>query len=378
MILYVWQYTATGFKKTAVIDNAVSVIWIKRVQSCGEFELYLAANRELFKVFDGECIVTRDDDDCVMWVENITLTTDFELGDHLKITGRSAESIFARRVVSSQTRLTGTAENCIRRLITENLISPSDPTRTIDFVTLEPVRGFAETIDKQLTGTNLLVAISEICTSNDYGFKLTMDSANKFVFHLYRGTNRSYNQSENPYVVFSPEFDNLGNTEYDTITTEFATVAIVAGEGEGTSRKIQRVNSGNATGLNVREIWIDARDISSNNGEISESDYSGLLTTRGRDELEKHRPSTQFGGEIVNTTGYVYGVDYDLGDTVSIVNEYGVSGNAQIVEITEVEDESGHRIVPTLSEWGVNNILRDVDGHILRDVNGFILVEGGN
>ena len=32
-------------------------------------------------------------------------------------------------------------------------------------------------------------------------------------------------------------------------------------------------------------------------------------------------------------------------------NEYGIQAKATIIEVTEVEDESGYKIVPTLSEW---------------------------
>jgi hypothetical protein len=60
-----------------------------------------------------------------------------------------------------------------------------------------------------------------------------------------------------------------------------------------------------------------------------------------------------FNGEILNYNAYTYGVDYNLGDKVSIKNEYGVTGNATIMAITEVEDETGYRLVPTLSEWEI-------------------------
>jgi hypothetical protein len=50
---------------------------------------------------------------------------------------------------------------------------------------------------------------------------------------------------------------------------------------------------------------------------------------------------------------YIYGVDYNLGDKVAIKNEYGVTGAATVTEMTEVEDESGYQVRPTLSEWSV-------------------------
>ena len=59
----------------------------------------------------------------------------------------------------------------------------------------------------------------------------------------------------------------------------------------------------------------------------------------------------QYSGEIVDNGMYKYHDDYELGDTVLIENEYGIQATATIIEVTEVEDESGYKIVPTLSEW---------------------------
>ena len=78
-----------------------------------------------------------------------------------------------------------------------------------------------------------------------------------------------------------------------------------------------------------------------------------MLAEEGKEEIELHKVTTEFNGEILNYNNYTYGVDYNLGDKVSIVNEYGIKGNATITEITEVEDETGYRLIPTLSEWTV-------------------------
>ena len=45
MVLYIWKYRWTGahgeFTRIGVIDNACSVIWIRRYQTAGEFEVYV-------------------------------------------------------------------------------------------------------------------------------------------------------------------------------------------------------------------------------------------------------------------------------------------------------------------------------------------------
>ena len=52
------------------------------------------------------------------------------------------------------------------------------------------------------------------------------------------------------------------------------------GEGEGTARKHATVYADYATGINRRELYVDARDISSNEGEIPLASIQ-LLATRG-------------------------------------------------------------------------------------------------
>lgn len=355
MILYVWKYDndAETFEKVAVIDYAISVIWIRRFQTTGQFELYLPASAELLELFSGEIFITRDNIDTAMSVEYIHLTTDAENGDYLTISGRSAECIISRRIVPKQTVFSGTAENCIRYLLTENIVSPGNAQRKINVFSLGTAQGFTETIEKQVTGKNLLTTISDICAAYDYGFKVTFTGTG-FVFDLYKGTDRSLNQTENPYVIFSPEFENLGNTEYKLDKTTYYNSVFVAGEGEGTARKIAWIPpSYGDEGLRLREKWVDARNMSSDDGEISPTDYMQMLYAQCYEELALSKETTTFNGEILDVNVYAFGVDYNLGDTVSIVNEYGVTGTAVVTEITEVEDENGYKIYPTLSEWSV-------------------------
>ena len=40
-----------------------------------------------------------------------------------------------------------------------------------------------------------------------------------------------------------------------------------------------------------------------------------------------------------------------LGDTVSVRNHYGITGTAVVTAVDEAEDETGYKLVPTLSDW---------------------------
>lgn len=352
MVLYVWQYINGIYQKTALIDYASSVIWVQRFVDAGEFELYVPASLELLELFTDQTILTRaGDDENAMIFEKMSLTTDDENGDYLTITGRSIDSIIERRIVPKQTSFTGTAENCIRKLLTENIISPSDSNRKIDIFSLGNTNGFSEKIDKQVTGKNLFTTIKEICQANEYGFRCRFVGG-RIVFELYKGTNRSTQQTLVPPVIFSPQFENLGKTEYTRDTTSLYNAVYVAGEGEGKDRVIVKQTLVHREGLYLRELWVDARTTSSNAEEtLSPADYQILLGMQGAEELESTKETVEFSGEMLDVNQYRYGVDYNLGDKVSVVNEYGIKGTAIVTEITEVEDENGYKIVPTFSEW---------------------------
>lgn len=351
MILYLNKYNGRTFDKIAVLDNAKSVIWVKRYADCGEFEIYINATSELLNLLlKGEIIVTRDDDDVAMYIEKIQLTVDNENGNFIIISGRTAECILARRVINKQTILSGKAENAIRKLLTDNIINPSDSNRKVDIITLSEVNSWTETINMQITGDDLLTAVRDICKSYGYGFKLSYEN-NKFVFYLYKGQDRSYRQSSNSFVVFSPQFENLIKSEYVRDDTETSKYAYIAGEGEGINRKIVSLSVGTLTGLMRKEIWVDARDISSNDGEVSDSEYRNQLLRKGYEELANHKIITEFNGTIANMNNFVYGKDYFLGDKVSIENQYGIKANVIITEVCETEDETGYSIVPAFEEW---------------------------
>lgn len=354
MLLWVWEIINGTFTRTHVIDNPTSIIWVKRYNEAGEFELYLPATPERLELFTREeVILTRENDDCAMWVENVSLQTDAENGDFLTVSGRSAECLLGRRIVPKQTTFRETAaETVIRSLITQNAINPSAAIRKIDLISLGTVQGYTDIINKQVTGGNLLDTVSDICKEQSYGFKISFVNG-QFVFDLYKGVDRSYNQTERPFVVFSPEFENLGNSEYSEDKTTLYNAVYVAGEGEGTDRVI--VGVGNTAGLRRRETWVDARNESSNtdSGTLTPTEYAYMLAQQGNEEIKKSTKTVNFGGEILNFDVYKYGVDYNLGDVVQIVNEYGIQGTATVTEVTEVEDETGYHIYPTLSDWSV-------------------------
>lgn len=334
-----------------VVDRYKSAIWTPRYWAAGDFEIYAEATEENLSILQKDYYVTRPDDDMACFIQKVNIVTDEDGGKYLIVTGECLKSILKRRIVWQQTTLRGTVEKCIRKLIDENIISPTINSRKIPEFFMYEEKGFAETVEMQVTGDNLFDVVSSLCQSYGYGFKVTFNDDRQFMFELYKGEDRSYEQDVNPYVVFSPDFDNVKSVDYVSDKTNYKNVALVAGEGEGTYRKTATV--GSAAGLERYEIYVDARDISTNDEEISTEDYNKLLAERGNEDLAASIVQESFEGEVEASVNYTYKEDYFLGDIIQIENEFGIKAAPRIVEIIECMDENGYSMTPTFdSEEG--------------------------
>ena len=261
------------FKSIAVIEDA-SVIWVNRYYDVGDFELYVGATEKYVEILQSGNYVYRLDDDKLGIIENVKITYDNEGIEYLTATGRFAECLLERRIVWQQTQLAGTAENGLRNLVNNNIVNPVISDRKIPIIELGNVKGYTDRLNAQYTGDNILEINKNVAIATQTGFKFDF-TGSKFRYELYKGTDRSYNQTQNPYVVFSDKYDNLLTSEYELNTANLKNVALVAGEGEGTARKTIVVGSG--AGLDRYEVFVDARNLSTNNGEISANEYNQAL-----------------------------------------------------------------------------------------------------
>lgn len=247
-----------------VIDSYASLIWSDRFQECGDFELIMPANKDALTYLKQDFYLWSAHSEHLMIIEKILINADEEAGSQLTVTGRSLESILDRRVVWGMKTLTGNFQNGMREILEESIISPSDPDRKIEnFVFKESTdpRIADLGIENQYTGDNVYDVITSQCAQRGIGFKVTVNEQKQFVFEFYVGADRSYDQFENPYVIFSPNFENILDSNYMESKSGLKNVTLVGGEGEGSARRYTAV--GTISGLERRELFTDARDISS-------------------------------------------------------------------------------------------------------------------
>ena len=231
------------FERLAVIDEYTSLIWTTRFYKCGDFEICVDVDKKTKDLFHKGYYIMREDDENVGIVEKIQIQKNEDNQELLIVTGRFLPAIIGRRIISQQTVVSGSVSDCVNTLLTNEIIDPEITARQIPEFTLGTY-SIAQTMKAQYTGANLLEKISEICQTYGIGFKVTLNDENEFVFELIEGVDHSYGQSENPYVIFSDEYDNLLSSQYVEDYSNIATDVLVAGEGEGIDRKTLWVTSG--------------------------------------------------------------------------------------------------------------------------------------
>ena len=344
------------FNAIELIDTYTSIIWTTRYYDFGDFELYLPVTNRLIEVLQRDYYLVRDKDilqengkityQNVMVIEDIEITTSVEDDNYLLVTGRDLKTILKRRIIWQQTNLSGKVELGIRQLIIENIINPTISARKISNFALGEIVGLTDTISAQYTGDELEEVISTLCKTYNYGHDIKIVN-NTFVFYLYVGEDRSYNQTKNPYVVFSAEFENLLTTSYKVSSQEYRNVALIYGEGEGLHRNTATV--GTAAGLYRYEKYVDGSGVTNNDGEYGVNEYVKLLEATGIESLQENLIEESFEGSTDTSLSYELNKDYFLGDVVQVINEYGISATPRILEIIESEDENGKTIIPTFS-----------------------------
>ena len=343
----------TKFEAVAILDVFESFIWTDRYSKCGDFEIYTSSDRQIIETLKEDFYIWTEDSEHVMIIENRKIITDVEEGNKFLVSGRSLESILDRRIVWNQILLDGYFQTQIKRLLTENVINPSDSNRKISNFIFEETDDpyiLSLKVQVQYTGDNLYEAVCKLCESVSIGFKITLNNNNQFVFKLYSGVDRSYDQETNPYVVFSPSFENIIDSNYYESKAGYKNVGLVAGEGEGSDRRTVVVGESISKELSRRELYVDARDISSttsNGGSISTSAYDDLLRQRGDERLNENKIIQAFDGQVESTQMYRYGEHYFMGDITQLENEYGMESKVRVTEFIRSVDKDGIDSYPT-------------------------------
>lgn len=162
-------------------------------------------------------------------------------------------------------------------------------------------------------------------------------------------------QSDNPRVILGVEYGNLAG--YTKILDKRAerTVAIVGGSGEEAARTILTVNA--AGSGRRREVFVDAGDTSS----------LATLGERGLQELAGSERVDSYEVEAIERQ-FEYGVEWDLGDFVTVAMPGAAERAMQVRRVTETYEAGNIKITPEFGrpERTLGSRLSDMVGRLAR------------
>jgi len=340
-----------------ISESYNSLIWTRRYNKAGEFELHCALTKESLALLQRENIIYKKGDVEAGYIETRNLSQDSEGKEILIIKGRFLTGYLNRRIIWGTEILNTTVEVAMRTMVTNNCITAIDTDRDIPNLSLGTLNNYIDSVDYQTSYKNLADEIESLSNTNNLGYRMKFDTTNKkLLFETYKGLDRSVNQSVNPRCIFSKEFENILEQEYTDSLNNYKNLCLVGGIGEGVARKL--VTIGNSSGLDRFEVFNDQKSLSNevDSAAMSDTDYNLLLTEKGNETLAENTDIKTFDSKININSNLKYKVDYDLGDIITFVSKkWGVTLDTRIIEIQEVYEESGLSIditfgtnIPTL------------------------------
>ncbi len=364
------------FDAIAMIDTFTSAIWTVRYDQAGDFELYTPVRLDyLQNMVIGNYLWNRNSDR-LMIIETVEIQADHEDGPQLYMSGRSLESILDRRIITSSEVFTGNLSEIIGTILTREVMTSGN--RQIPGFIYTPstdTRITSITTEFTARGENVYDIVCSLCQENKIGFKVLPHGEGGFEFQLYKGVDHSYDQNAVPYVVFSPSFENLLNSNYIKSFKAYKNSVYAVGtyQKEVTLTNKYKDDDGNwveettttyeetevtawgysensaPSGLARREIFVDNGGVNDGEQGGEASSWNAINKQKGLTELADYQTTTAFEGELEATRQYVYGEDFDIGDIVQVENEFGITGTVYISEIVWSQDVNGLTMTPTFT-----------------------------
>lgn len=353
-----------------ILDDTMCIVDILRKYEYSQYQ-YKAREIGTFQInamLDKENLYLMDktknfyvlfDDDVFGVIESVKRESDSETSMVFTIKGSLALKLLEYRVIKGQLTFKGKSYKYIEELVKQNLVLSDDANRNIalsvEFENEERLKKICSTIDKQITGGSLWDEIREVAEADKLRIALRPNVVVINREHPYNidgwtliigaGEDRTRHREDKTVssVAFSQSLSNIANTDYTVNRSKLRNTVYIAGEGEGADRKWYNidVNSdvtfGERKGWNRRELWVDARDIQSeqDNKKLTDAEYEELMKQRADEKAKDNDLSEEYTATVTDITKqYTYKKDYNIGDFVTIEDEeLGMEFDAQITNV---------------------------------------------
>lgn len=330
------------------INQLNQVSWQKQFVDAGEFEITVPVTEENKTLLKKERIIWPGKESAgIIEIVDIEKSEDGERIFTVK--GRTLESILERRIINKTLMFKNEHISTILYDIVNTMcINPENEDRIIPFLECAVDEWLGPVVTMQKTGDNVLYTLNEICLRvEDIGFEIQFNpDQSKLIFKVYQASDRTVNQQVNPPVLFSDDTEDILADAYYENMQGMKNIAYVFGEGSGGDRVVVEEGETSSSGFDRFELYVDARDLQQNSdpdNPLSDEEYEEVLRSRGSENLGDARLVQTYEGtlRLADNPQYVYGVDYNLGDKVTVEDEeIGVTVDATVSGITEVVSDT--------------------------------------
>jgi hypothetical protein len=346
-----------------LVENYDSLIWTERFNTVGDFQIQSGDVDRFMTLLPEGTLLSLRDSNVPMVVETHNIVRKKNKPTNLIIKGRAFESILDRRIavaaVAANTNdwnvvakiPSDVAYYIINQICVAGILSANDifPSTLVQFNTpADYLTGTGPNRSFSVPKGNLLNAVLALLQTEakadatttpatpavvQHGIRAVRPAAGStaIAIQIYTGTDRSGT------VYFDGTRDLLDDGSYLFSKVGSATSAVVLGASTAITLEKDTAPSGMAR----RVILVD--------GTTSGVADENTLKEHGKTSLADAHETAIFDGSInQDLSPYVYGVDYNLGDTVRLVGDYGVDSKARVTEYIRSEDANGVKSYPTL------------------------------
>lgn len=310
------------------LDDFTSLVWSPAWSSNGSFSI--TGSRKLLEYIRGGAEF--------IWMQGrkeIGLLDDIEYnGKQCTVSGGFSESMLGWRILLEETHFSGNAEQAVLRAAESNL-------RGLPLVEIGGAKGFSELAETVMErGMALDEVFRTVLRPLGMSYAVSYTGGTSLSLEIVKGTDRTQNQTENSWAIFSESFENIAGCTYTRRrgnTRNAATVYATYGE-TVISETVSRADDGM-----IREgaFWADI-----DQEEMTEGEFRAVLASRAAEYLEEYRQEESISGEAEGSS-LIPGIDYDVGDMVDIVmDDIGLAQSERITGLDIVMENGAVRTVP--------------------------------
>ena len=341
--MYLTIYTS-DLVAVGAVDVYASVVWVRKDTEYGTFTITASATDNNLRFLKERNIVQKGSDLEVGYINSVAISSNRTKNDTIIAKGYFYCNILGQRDVLVNA-------NNLKSLIENNL-------RGLDLISVD-ANVASITFSNDFIGEKLTECITALAKANGFGFKTLLNRATgKIDFSIYYGVDRSVNQSENPYVIFSDNYQNLQSADYTyseagVVNTVYARCKLPAGIKSCVPPTYDIVGG---TGLNSFEKYITVDAITYDQefplpgGESVTKTFLDLQKTLTEMEAKAKEQLVAIQENFQGTVDFKlkYRMAYDLGDIVTVRKEKWKKTVVQrITEVTEIYDHTEDSITPT-------------------------------